>query len=279
MSTCSVSIAAGCTVLGIDAAWTAHQPSGVALVQQQVNGWCCLALAPSYSSFQALADGMPVDWTAKAMGHAPEVAALLAASERLAGRPVDLLAIDMPLSTLEIDGRRVADQQVSQEYGSCGCAVHTPTRERPGAMADRVRCELDSMGYPLLTSAAHPGAPGVLEVYPHVALLTLLGADYRLPYKVSRSSKYWPGETLQRRIEALLATYHRIRTVLQEHIADVSLPLPEPGAVTTLASLKVLEDSLDALVCAWMAMEHLQGRSRALGDHSAAIWCPSATRA
>lgn len=279
MSTCSASMAAGCTVLGIDAAWTAHQPSGVALVQHQANGWRCLTLTPSYSSFQALADGIPVDWTAKATGSAPEVAALLAASERLAGRPVDLLAVDMPLSTLEIAGRRVADQQVSQEYGSCGCAVHSPTRERPGAMADRVRSELDSMGYPLLTSAATPGAPGVLEVYPHVALLSLLRADYRLPYKVSRSSKYWPGATLQRRIEELLATFARIRTALQEHITDVSLPLPHPGAVPTLASLKVLGDSLDALVCAWMAMEHLQGRSRALGDHSAAIWCPAASKA
>ena len=33
-------------VLGIDAAWTAHNPSGVALVQQAEQGWRCLALAP-----------------------------------------------------------------------------------------------------------------------------------------------------------------------------------------------------------------------------------------
>ena len=41
-------------VLGIDAAWTAHNPSGVALVQRAAEGWQCLALAPSYDAFLAL---------------------------------------------------------------------------------------------------------------------------------------------------------------------------------------------------------------------------------
>ena len=46
-------------VLGIDAAWTAHNPSGVALVQRAEQGWRCLALAPSYDAFLALAAGHP----------------------------------------------------------------------------------------------------------------------------------------------------------------------------------------------------------------------------
>ena len=41
----------GQCVLGIDAAWTAHNPSGVALVQRAAEGWQCLALAPSYEAF------------------------------------------------------------------------------------------------------------------------------------------------------------------------------------------------------------------------------------
>lgn len=44
--------------------------------------------------------------------------------------------------------------------------------------------------------------------------------------------------------------------------------------MATLTELKPLEDSLDALVCAWVAMEHLRGRTCALGDSTAAIWCP-----
>jgi len=45
--------------------------------------------------------------------------------------------------------------------------------------------------------------------------------------------------------------------------------------VKTLASLKPIEDMLDALVCAWMGIEHLQGRSSGLGDSGAAIWVPT----
>ena len=36
------------TVLGIDAAWTAKNPSGVALVSRQGGQWMCRGLAPSY---------------------------------------------------------------------------------------------------------------------------------------------------------------------------------------------------------------------------------------
>jgi hypothetical protein len=115
------------TVLGLDAAWTAHQPSGVALVQEQGQRWHCLAVAPSYASFLACAGGHPVDWEARHRGSTPEMGTLLRASARLAGRPVDLIAIDMPLSTEPIGGRRNADQQVSIQYGSRGCAVHSPT--------------------------------------------------------------------------------------------------------------------------------------------------------
>ncbi|MCT0225626.1 hypothetical protein [Synechococcus sp. CS-1328] len=45
------------TVLGLDAAWTAHQPSGVALVQEQGQRWHCLAVAPNYASFLTCAEG------------------------------------------------------------------------------------------------------------------------------------------------------------------------------------------------------------------------------
>lgn len=268
--------AGGRTVLGIDAAWTDHQPSGVALVQQQGQSWRCLAVAPSYASFLALAEGFPVDWGARHRGSKPDVRELLNASARMAGRPVDLIAIDMPLSTEPIGGRRSADQQVSSEYGSRGCSVHSPTTTRPGALADELRSDLEQLGHPLQTTTTQQSAAGgVLEVYPNVAVLALLGCDYRLEYKVSRSSRYWPGLPIQQRIENLLGNFRRIHGALERQIEAIDLPLPEPAAMATLSALKPLEDSLDALVCAWMAMQHLQSRTRALGDSSAAIWCPA----
>lgn len=276
MNPAATTAAGGRTVLGIDAAWTDRQPSGVALVQQQGERWRCLAVAPSYASFLAHAEGLPVDWGACHRGSKPDVRELLNASTHLAGRPVDLIAIDMPLSTEPIGGRRSADQQVSSQYGSRGCSVHSPTTTRPGALADALRSDLEQLGYPLQTTSTHrPTTGGVLEVYPHVAVLALLGCDYRLPYKISRSRRYWPGLPVRQRIEKLLGNFRRIHGALERQIAAIDLPLPEPAAVTTLSALKHLEDSLDALVCAWVAMEHLQVRTRALGDSSAAIWCPA----
>ena len=39
-------------VIGVDAAWTSFQPSGVALVEKTAPArWRCLALAPSYPTF------------------------------------------------------------------------------------------------------------------------------------------------------------------------------------------------------------------------------------
>ena len=50
------------TVLGIDAAWTVKQPSGVALLREGEAGWQVVAAAPSYSSFLGLAEGREVGW-------------------------------------------------------------------------------------------------------------------------------------------------------------------------------------------------------------------------
>jgi predicted RNase H-like nuclease len=56
----------------------------------------------------------------------------------------------------------------------------------------------------------------------------------------------------------------------------------QPGFVLpearSFARLKRFEDALDALVCAWVGIEHLAGRTRALGDGDAAIWSPQASR-
>lgn len=263
-------------MLGIDAAWTAHQPSGVALVKHNSEGWSCVALAPSYASFLALANGTAIDWSARAHGDRPNMAALLEASERLAGRPVDLLAFDVPLSTEPVRSRREADRQVSQQFGNRGCAVHSPMPQRPGTIADDIRESLQRRGYGLRTAMNQSVAGAVIEVYPHVALLALLNRHYRLPYKVSRSQQYWKTEALsvQQRIERLLIQFQLIHAALAQKISGIDLPLPHPGQIQALAALKPLEDCLDALVCAWVGMENLQGRTRPLGDVSAAIWCP-----
>jgi len=264
-------------VLGIDAAWTTHQPSGIALVQRTTTGWSCLAVAPSYATFIGLTSGKAWDPQQKATGSRPDPAALLQASKQLTGEEVSCVSVDMPLATTPITSRRAADTAISSRFGPRGCAVHSPSAERPGAIADQLRADFATLGYPLHTSSSDQAAPALIECYPHVALLALLKRNYRVPYKVSRSGKYWKAEKLMRseRIERLLDQFREIKAGLDGHINDIPAFIPEPSEVTTLASLKPVEDMLDGLICAWVGIEHLEGRTVGLGDATAAIWAPA----
>jgi predicted RNase H-like nuclease len=266
-------------ILGIDAAWTVGRPSGVALLQQRGERWRCVALTPSYAQFDGLAAGRAVDWQARPPGSAPDLAALLAASRQLLdGKPVQVIAVDMPLSLEPIRRRRAADAAVSRAFGAQGCAVHSPSAERPGALADRLRAEAENLGYPLATAATPAGqTPALLEVYPHPALLRLLDARYRLPYKVANRGKYWPDATPAEGLARVLQQVDAIRCALQRELDGVPLDVPPLADFASAASLKAVEDSLDALVCGWVGTRYLAGRCRAYGDDTAAIWIPTAT--
>ena len=266
----------GPCVLGIDAAWTAHQPSGIALVQNTGSGWSCLAVAPSHEAFIAQASGQPWDPQQKATGSRPNPAALLKASQQLAGAEVSCVSVDMPLATTPITRRRAADTAISSRFGPKGCAVHSPSTERPGAIADQLRADFAALGYRLHTNGSEQSAPALIECYPHVALLALLKRDYRVPYKVSRSGRYWKAEklTCSERIERLLEQFQAIKTGLNQHMSGIPDFIPAPYEVSTLASLKSVEDMLDGLICAWIGIEHLEGRTVGLGDDTAAIWVP-----
>jgi predicted RNase H-like nuclease len=257
-------------VLGIDAAWTAGQPSGVALVRSRGRAWDCVALAPSYESFLALAAASPVDWRARPRGGTPDCDALLVAATSLAGAPPDVIAIDMPLATRRITGRRAADNAISSAYAARGLGVHTPNELRPGPIADTMRLGFGRHGYRVATSRTPPGTPRVLiEAFPHAAAIRLAGADYRVPYKLARAAQYWPELVAVKRRRALLAQWAVLRRALAGVIRGGELRIPSRGP---LAQLKRYEDALDALICAWIGIEYLGGRLRAHGDASAAVW-------
>jgi predicted RNase H-like nuclease len=263
------------TILGIDAAWTATEPSGIALLQQHEKRWRCVAVAPSYAAFSAQAHGSVADWSKLEKGSIPDVANLLRTASMLTGEPVSLVAIDMPVATDAIVGRRFADQAVSRLFGAHWCSAHSPNQIRPGALGAELSRRFMDEGFPIATASTEAGAmPRLLEVYPHPALLTLLNRDQRLPYKVSKSSRYWPGESVPQRIANLLLEFANIQYGLTRHIDDIPISLPQPEEVKTLAALKPYEDALDALICCWVGAEYLAGNAYPLGDKSAAVWCP-----
>jgi len=91
------------SILALDPAWTATEPSGVAVLQQVKERWKCVGLAPSYAQFIELANGTPVDWSKVPSAGRPDVDALLAAARTLLGGDgVDLVTIDMPVALTPI---------------------------------------------------------------------------------------------------------------------------------------------------------------------------------
>ncbi|MCP3734962.1 DUF429 domain-containing protein [Sphingomonas sp. RP10(2022)] len=257
-------------VLGIDAAWTAGRPSGVALAVRRGERWTLRAVAPSYAQFLALARGERLDGVPT--GTMPDAAALLAAAQALAGEPVRLVAIDMPLAHTPIVARRASDNAIARAFGARHCATHSPSAARPGALSDRLRAGFATAGYPLRTDDARGG--GLIEVYPHPALVVLAGAARRLPYKAGSSAKYWPGETLAARRRLLGEQWARIAGLLATRFDGVAEQLPPLAGVTTGVGRKAYEDMLDAIVCAWVGVTALAGKAEAYGDADSAIWVP-----
>ncbi len=268
------------SVLGIDAAWTVTEPSGVSLlVADEAGVWRCAAVAPSYDSFLALAAGTPVDWGLRPMPGRSDPAKLLAAARTLDPAPVAVVAVDMPLATVPITGRRAADQAVSRYFGARGASTHSPSARRPGPLADSLRACFGASGYPLATvTDGGPRWPALIEVYPHASLLALTGAAYRIPYKVQRSARYHPGASVRERIQRVHSELASILDRLREHVDAIELPLPPVGEVPSLRMLKRYEDALDGLVCAWSALRYLRGEADAFGDDTAAIWVPRRSR-
>lgn len=266
------------SILALDPAWTATEPSGVALLHRAKDRWKCVALSPSYGQFVALANGVPVDWKQAPVAGRPDVDALLnAAHTLLEGRTVDLVTVDMPIALDPITKRRDSDTEVSKKFGSKGCSTHSPSPDRPGDVGLNLSERFKELGFPVATTATAVGTEGVLaEVYPHPALLYLLKKDFRLKYKIGRANEYWPEKTAEERRRRIIKNWRKILDALSQDIGKIDLPLPAKDEIETIASshLKRFEDALDALVCAWVGVKYFEGDCTAFGDRSSAIWIP-----
>ncbi len=260
-------------VLGIDAAWTARQPTGVCLLAKEDTTWRCIALTPDLKRFVRGPTAEDLDWMQRPEGSEMSVPQLTEAVERWhpKGR-LQVVAMDIPLARSPVRGRRKADNEVTRMYGRYGCGTHSPMPDRPGPISDRLRAAWAEAGFPLATLGGPPPCPAVLEVYPHPAVMMLLEASYRVPYKASRAGKYWPGRSVKERVLAICAELRRIEQALQQRIREI--PQIVPAEVATLSMLKRYEDALDAAVCAWVGVCYLENRIEGFGDEDAAIWIP-----
>jgi predicted RNase H-like nuclease len=263
-------------VLGVDAAWTEKSPSGVALVSCDSGKWECVALAPSYAQFLTFTKGREIDWNeVPSGGQAPPDKLLNRCRTLLQGQDVTVVAVDMPISRAPIFKRRAADNAISKKFGANRCAAHSPSSNRPGTVG-RTFCEgFVRLGYDLATMTDQQLlGQSLIEVYPHTALLRLLGENERLKYKATKTSKYWKGESLENRRNCLLGVWARILNALKLQIGSIPHHIPNDAEDHPLNYLKRFEDALDALVCAWVGIMFIEGKATPFGDEESAIWVP-----
>lgn len=242
----------------------------MALVEENSNGWRLVIVARSYSEFRH-ADPNGECETVRPPGSEP-VEQLLDACVRFCGRRPNIVAVDMPLAREPITGRRVSDDEVSKYYGARKCGTHSPSALRPGKVGLDLQTGFESAGYHLRTCSAETG--GLIEVYPHPALVELSGAPERLPYKAAKVRSYWPELSRDQRRSKLFTVWRKIVEGLEREIEGVKEALPEPRPDARGSELKAFEDQLDAIVCAWVGICALERRAVPHGDETSAIWIP-----
>jgi predicted RNase H-like nuclease len=193
----------------------------------------------------------------------------------------NVIALDIPIGPQFISGRRAADKMVTSAYITRKAGTHSPTANRPGPISQMLFEQLSACGFAWLhaksTISRNKNSHVFIEVYPHPAIIELLGLDERLKYKVSKLQKYWPDLAGDERWGTVAQNLARLRTGLDKRIAGVEDWLPSAKVLVKngwRSHLKGYEDALDAIVCAWIGCEFLAGRCVAYGDEESAIWLP-----
>jgi predicted RNase H-like nuclease len=166
-----------------------------------------------------------------------------------------VVAIDAPLVVTNATGMRECERAVARAYSRYGASCHTSNSTRmpaPRAAAlARGRWAVD----------ARPGRPEpvCVEVYPHAALVGLFELPYRLAYKKG------PVEVRRTGFERLVGLLEGW-PVLGLGGEPWRRLMQQLDAATRQVDLDRVEDQLDAVVCAGLALLHHRGELVVYGD-------------
>lgn len=220
------------TFIGIDLAWKSERnPSGAVVLRQQEDGAALIDVAAPLRSLD-------------------EVLAYVAEHEK---RP-SVVAVDAPLIIVNPTGQRVCERLIGKCYGARDASCHTSNRALyPEPASARFVDALAAMGYVHAVGHGSPGAAGVMmEVYPHAAMVALFDLPRIIKYKKGRVSDKRAG---LRRLQQLLwlLIHHDPPLVATDSLRWL---LGQPINALRGKELKNYEDSLDALMCAYVAYHY-----------------------
>lgn len=261
--------------LGIDAAWTNKEPSGVCLLSSKNGGLCeIIRLGKSYSEFIA----GTIDWSKKADCVRVTTEDILKICQEAVSYP-DCIAVDMPIAPYHIKSRRACESEISKAYGGKGASTHNPNENRPGLISLELFNDLSGSGYQWITKDMLPQDKSFIEVYPHTAIIEYLDLGYRYEYKVSKKNKFktWASLSASQKNEKLILNLQFLVDELAKRIPNIYdfFMRLDPMNTYSINQLKGYEDAIDSVICALVGIDFVFGMACGYGDEQGTIWVPN----
>ncbi|MEN3341672.1 MAG: hypothetical protein V7644_1076 [Actinomycetota bacterium] len=230
--------------IGVDLAWARRAGSGLCLVE---------------------------DGEVRASGRVGGDAELLDWLQPLVAGDV-LVAIDAPLIVRKPTGRRPAEEAISRCFGAYHAGAHSSNMGLPSFWGG-VRGQWLAQALGLDVDPVFPSGVPVrraIEVYPHTAIVALLGLTSTLKYKAkpgrSLASRSLALAELLRHLESLRQADPPLDVAAAARWRELGETVRSPGSGAELARA---EDEIDAYVCASIALyywRHGSARCRVAGD-------------
>jgi predicted RNase H-like nuclease len=214
-------------LIGLDLAWSSANPSAAVAL-----AWDGRRARPSLWADRLFSDAEILQFLGKAAPAGPA-----------------LLAVDAPLLVPNESGTRPCDRELSRFYRKAKAMAY-PANRRRVTRGEELVSALARLGFshrPWVE--AQKPARQVVEVFPHPAMVELFGLPEILRYKAR------PGRSLEFRWQELSRYQELLRSLKKSEPAmeaEEILSLAAPGLRGK--SLKALEDLLDALFCAYIAL-------------------------
>jgi predicted RNase H-like nuclease len=238
--------------IGVDLAWSSHNPTGLAALR-----WDGVAAM--------LVEPLPED----PVYCDDEIVAYIG---QIAARGDVVVAIDAPLTVPNRTGRRPGETELNTVFARFHAGAHPANRKRlasynGGTVRGEVLVErLAALGI-RHNAVIIPRKPTrqVFEAYPHPAMVVLFQLDRVLKYKAK------PAIPHVQRLEAFRQYQRHLRN-LRQNIPPAVLSaelLAEVHLTKRGQALKIYEDQLDAVFCAYLALYYWwwgTERCRIFGD-------------
>jgi predicted RNase H-like nuclease/ppGpp synthetase/RelA/SpoT-type nucleotidyltranferase len=205
--------------VGVDLAWGERQPTGLAVLDEEARLVHLSAVRTDEEIRSALA---------------PYV------------EDSCLVAIDAPLIVPNATGSRVAEQELSRDFRRFEAGTHPSNTGKPefahGTRGARV-CKLLGLDMDPRSGRRRRA----IEVYPHPATIVLFGLGRTLKYKAK------PGRSLDLLRSELLTLMNHVERIITTDRSWQALRAQVEGA-TRKVDLRQVEDQVDAVVCAYVAL-------------------------